>query len=212
MQQTVAARPARLWHIARPLGRLLAEFEASLAAGGEAASLAALDQIAAQGGVTAIQPRLPAHQATRPSRPQRGTAVDGRPCQCATPGPPPPGERGRPQRDLLHRPRRTTAARRCNAAACAALRDADRPLPLPVHDDITQYGDEAAATLITAAVGRGDTQAVERMTAAMLDTGRAAAVPRALWDEAEKIAGRPTPTGPVQSGDEPPGAAGRASA
>ena len=45
--------------------------------------------------------------------------------------------------------------------------------PLPVHDAVTQYGDEAAATLMTAAIGRRDKPALERMAAAMLDTGRA---------------------------------------
>jgi hypothetical protein len=53
MQGVVASRPTRLWHVPKPLGRLLAEFDAALAAGGEAASKSALDQLAAQGGITA---------------------------------------------------------------------------------------------------------------------------------------------------------------
>ena len=203
MQQTVAGRPARLWHIARPLGRLLAEFDASLAAGGEAASLAVLDQIAAQGGVTASNlANLRIRRLDRLGRSEELLSMDGL-ANVLRQDPP------LPVKEAVLNAIYSTALddplqRGDVAAACAALRDTDRPLPLPVHDDITQYGDEAAAALLTAAVGRGDTQAVRRMTAALLDTGRAALVPRGLWDEAGKIAGRPTPPGPAQSGGGPP--------
>ncbi|MCC9739395.1 protein DpdD [Streptomyces sp. MNU89] len=53
MQHTLARRPPRLWRATKPTGRLLAEFDAALAAGGQAASRAALDQLAGQGGITA---------------------------------------------------------------------------------------------------------------------------------------------------------------
>ncbi|MEU1477360.1 protein DpdD [Streptomyces sp. NPDC005760] len=54
MQRTEARRPPRLWRVAKPVGRLLAEFEASLSAGAEAASGVVLDHLAATGGVTAF--------------------------------------------------------------------------------------------------------------------------------------------------------------
>lgn len=53
MQRTLDSRPARLWKTAKPTGRLLAEFDAALAAGGQAASHAALEQLAGQGRITA---------------------------------------------------------------------------------------------------------------------------------------------------------------
>lgn len=53
MQHTLARRPPRLWRATKPTGRLLAEFDAALAAGGRAASQAVLDQLAGQGGITA---------------------------------------------------------------------------------------------------------------------------------------------------------------
>ncbi|MFC9826721.1 protein DpdD [Streptomyces albogriseolus] len=53
MQHTLAHRPPRLWRAVKPTGRLLAEFDAALAAGGQAASQAVLDQLVGQGGITA---------------------------------------------------------------------------------------------------------------------------------------------------------------
>ncbi|MFF0197298.1 protein DpdD [Streptomyces anulatus] len=53
MQKTQARRPPRMWRVAKPIGRLLAEFDASLSAGAEAASSVVLDHLAAAGGVTA---------------------------------------------------------------------------------------------------------------------------------------------------------------
>ena len=55
---------------------------------------------------------------------------------------------------------------------------------------------------MTAAVGRNDRPALERMTAVMLETGRAEAVPRALWEEAISLSGKPSGPVPVM-GDEP---------
>jgi hypothetical protein len=53
MQQTYVRRPPRLWRVVKPIGRLIAEFDAALAAGSEAASLDLLEQLAAAGGLTA---------------------------------------------------------------------------------------------------------------------------------------------------------------
>lgn len=52
MCQVAAARPARLWHTVKPLGVLLAEFEAALASGENAASADLLDQLAAGTGLS----------------------------------------------------------------------------------------------------------------------------------------------------------------
>ncbi|MBO3752591.1 hypothetical protein J5X84_41620 [Streptosporangiaceae bacterium NEAU-GS5] len=51
MQSTVGRRPARNWHIPKPVGRLLGEFEVALAAGDNTASAAVLEQLAATGGL-----------------------------------------------------------------------------------------------------------------------------------------------------------------
>lgn len=52
MQETVQQRPVRTWHIRRPIGRLIGEFEAALAAGDNSASADLLDQIAGAGGLS----------------------------------------------------------------------------------------------------------------------------------------------------------------
>ena len=201
MQRTMAARPARLWHIPKPLGRLLAEFEASLSAGGEAASLAALDQLAAQGGITATNiAYLRIKRLDHLGRSEELLSMDGL-ANVLRQDPPLPVKEA-----VLNAIYATTLDELLSQGdvtrACDALRDADRPLPLPVHDAVNPYGDEAAATLMTAAVGRHDRPALERMTAVMLETGRAEAVPRALWEEAISLSGKPS--GPVPAiGDEP---------
>lgn len=53
LQETLAQRPVRTWHIRKPIGRLLGEFEAALAAGDNSASADLLDRMAAAGGLSA---------------------------------------------------------------------------------------------------------------------------------------------------------------
>ncbi|MFC8044263.1 protein DpdD [Nocardia sp. NPDC057353] len=53
MQEVLAMRPVRSWHVAKPAGRLLAEFDAALAAGGEASSALILEQLRETGGLDA---------------------------------------------------------------------------------------------------------------------------------------------------------------
>ncbi|MET9289429.1 protein DpdD [Nocardia beijingensis] len=53
MQEALANRPTRSWRVVKSAGRLLAEFDAALAAGGEASSAAILDQLREVGGLDA---------------------------------------------------------------------------------------------------------------------------------------------------------------
>ncbi len=203
MQRTVAARPPRLWHVPRPLGRLLAEFDASLAAGGEAASQAALDQLAAQGGITATNlAYLRVKRLDRLGRSKELLSMDGL-ANVLRQDPP------LPVKEAVLNAIYSTAldgplGRGDVIAACDALRDADRPVPLPVHDNVTQYGDEAAVALMTAAIGRRDQPTLERMASAMLDTGRAGTVPRPLWEEAASLLDRPGLLAPARRDEEAP--------
>ena len=151
MQHTVATRPARLWHVVRPLGRLLAEFEACLAAGGEETSPLALDQIAAQGGITAANlAYLRIKRLDRLGRSEELLSMDGL-SNVLRQDPPFPVKEA--VLNAIYPIALDEPLRRGDVAgAYEALRDADRPLPLPVHDDIANYGAEASATLITAAI------------------------------------------------------------
>ena len=52
LQDTLRQRPAREWRVRRPVGKLIGEFEAALAAGDNTASAAILEEIAAGGGLS----------------------------------------------------------------------------------------------------------------------------------------------------------------
>lgn len=52
LQDTLRKRPVRTWHVRKPVGRLLGEFEVALAAGDNSVSGDLLDQIAAVGGLS----------------------------------------------------------------------------------------------------------------------------------------------------------------
>jgi hypothetical protein len=53
LRDTLRRRPVRTWHVRKPIGRLLGEFESALASGDNSASAALLDQIAMMGGMDA---------------------------------------------------------------------------------------------------------------------------------------------------------------
>jgi hypothetical protein len=171
MQNVVASRPTRLWHVPKPLGRLLAEFDAALAAGGEAASKAALDQLTAQGGITATNlAHLRIKRLDRIGRSDELIAMPGL-ANVLTQDPP------LPVKEAILNAIYSTAldeplGRGDVASACENLRDAEHPMPLPLSDDINLYGDQAAAVLLTAAVGRRDIAALTRMATALRDDGR----------------------------------------
>ena len=52
MLETASMQPPRTWRPSKPIGRLIAEFEAELASGGEAGSLRVLEELQARGGIT----------------------------------------------------------------------------------------------------------------------------------------------------------------
>ncbi len=54
LQEAIARRPVRTWTTPKPVGRLLAEFELALAAGGAATSAAVLDQLRMGGGLSGL--------------------------------------------------------------------------------------------------------------------------------------------------------------
>lgn len=189
MQSAVAARPARLWRVPRPIGRLLAEFEASLSAGGEAASLAALDQLAAQGGITATNlAYLKIKRLDRLGLSNELLSMDGL-ANVLRQDPPLPVKEA-VLNAIYSAVLEAPLGRGEVTAACDALRDTDRPLPLPVHDDIAQYSDEAAATLITAAIGRRDMSALERMASVLAGSHRTTTLPRSLMEQTASLIGR----------------------
>jgi len=179
MQGVVASRPTRLWHVPKPLGRLLAEFDAALAAGGETASKAALDQLAAQGGITATNlAHLRIKRLDRLGRSDELLAMPGL-ANVLIQDPPFPVKEA-----ILNAIYSTTLdeplGRGDVASACERLRNTEHPMPLPSSDDIDLYGDQAAVVLMTAAVGRRDIAALRRMATSLHNSG----IPHALRQEA----------------------------
>jgi hypothetical protein len=207
MQKVVASRPTRLWHVPKPLGRLLAEFDAALAAGGESASKAALDQLAAQGGITATNlAHLRIKRLDRLGRSDELIAMPGL-ANVLIQDPPFPVKEA-----ILNAIYSTTLDEPLDrgdvASACESLRDVEHPMPLPSADDIDLYGDQAASVLLTAAVGRRDIDALRRMAAA-LRSGAHPAIPQALRQEALGLLERqaqPAPVSPVVAPPPPPSA------
>lgn len=195
MQNVVASRPTRLWHVPKPLGRLLAEFDAALAAGGEAASKAALDQLTAQGGITATNlAHLRIKRLDRLGRSDELIAMPGL-ANVLIQDPP------LPVKEAILNAIYSTAldeplGRGDVASACESLRDAEHPMPLPSSDGIDLYGDQAASVLLTAAVGRRDIAALRRMATSLSDSERPG-IPQALRQEALGLLEEPTQPSPV---------------
>jgi hypothetical protein len=197
MQAVAANRPTRLWHVPKPLGRLLAEFDAALAAGGEAASKSALDQLAAQGGITATNlTHLRIKRLDRLGRSEELMAMPGL-ANVLMQDPPLPVKEAilnAIYSTILDEP----LGRGDVASACGRLRDAEHPISLPAPDDIDAYGDQAAAVLLTAAIGRRDIPALRQMATSPHGTGRSG-IPHALWHEALKLLGERTQTPPLHA-------------
>ncbi|RGA04254.1 hypothetical protein DI270_014545 [Microbispora triticiradicis] len=181
MQSTVARRPSRSWAVARPLGRLLAEFEAALAAGGVESSKSALEQIAARGGISATNlAHLRIKRLDRLGLSRELLALDGL-AEVLRQDPPHPVKEA-----VLNAVHSTALAGPLShgdtAEAYNRLRDVN--LLLPVKEGAGLYGDEAVTVLLTAAVARGDIPQSSRVIDELRRSGRVGSIPKALWEEA----------------------------
>ncbi|MGY4981436.1 protein DpdD [Streptomyces sp. 900105755] len=187
MQHTLARRPPRLWRATKPTGRLLAEFDAALAAGGQAASQAALDQLAGQGGITAANlahlhikrlsrlgldqelldyPGLSDVLRQNPPTPVKAAVLDAAfTCDLQE-----PLDHG----DLL--------------AAQHALRDRGLLALAPFEDSAESYPIEALMVLLLAAVTREDPQSTQNILTTIEHTASHDALPPVLRKAAALLA------------------------
>ncbi|MCK9871174.1 hypothetical protein MRI28_16270 [Nocardiopsis dassonvillei] len=191
MQKTAAAGPQRDWYVPKPLGRLLAEFQGALATGGEAVSQAVLDEITARGGVTATNiAHLRVKRLDRLGLSRDLLAMNGLP-NVLRQDPPLPVKQA--VLNAIHSVFLCEPLDRGEfEAALDALRDAALPYPLPLHEDVRPYDDEAVTVLVTAAIGRKDLPAVNEMVSTLIDTGRVGALPEAVKKESERLLGHST--------------------
>lgn len=186
MQTTVYGRPKREWRVDKPLGRLLGEFDAALSAGGEATSGEILAQIVARGGLTASN--LAHLRIKRLSKLGLNNDLLAMPDLIGVLQQIPPI---RVREAVLEAVYQTTLAKPLSdgdvAKACELLRELEPPLPLPFHDSVELYEGQAAAVLVTAAIGRADSDALARVLE-LRETDWASSLPDALWDSATLLA------------------------
>lgn len=187
MQHTLARRPPRLWRATKPTGRLLAEFDAALAAGGQTASQAALHQLAGQGGITAANlahlhikrlsrlgldrelldyPDLSDVLRQNPPTPVKAAVLNSA-FTCDLQG---PLDRG----DL--------------AAAQHALRDRGLLALAPFEDSAESYSIEALMVLLLAAVTREDPQSTKNVLTTIEHTASHDVLPPVLIKAAALLA------------------------
>lgn len=184
LQRTASSQPRRMWNVPQPLGRLIAAFDAALAAGGVASSKAALDLIAAQGRITATNlAHLRIKRLDRLGLSRELLSLHGL-GDILRQDPPHPVKEA-----ILNAVNSAIISESINRGdileACDRLQDVS--LPLPVHADILSYGDEASAVLLTAAIGRNDAAGLSRMLQALSAEGRTSAVPGPIWEHASSL-------------------------
>ena len=159
MQSTLAQRPIRLQRVDKSLGRLLGEFDAALAAGGEATSATILSAIVARGGLTASN--LAHLRIKRLDRLGRGADLLG---LTELPGvllqDPPVRIREAVLNAVYQVVLAPALADEDVPAAVERLRDLEPALRLPVHDAMNWYDGPAATVLVVAAIGRADQAAL----------------------------------------------------
>ncbi|MFD4370027.1 protein DpdD [Streptomyces sp. NPDC058486] len=200
MQRTLASRPARLWKTAKPTGRLLAEFDAALAAGGQGASHAVLEQLAGQGRITATN--LAHLHIKRLSRLGLHRELLGYPGLNDVLRQDPPA----PVKEAV-----LNAAFTCDLeeplsngdlpTAQEALHDRGLLALTPFEHAMESYSTQALSVLLLAAVTRENHKSIQRIFAALPSTPSPHTLPRALTEAAKAFT---TPQNPPRSADLPP--------
>ncbi len=186
MQTTVAARPPRLWRVVKPVGRLLAEFDAALAAGSEAASRDILDQLTAVGGITATNL---AHLAIkRLDRLGQSRAVLEFPGIYDVVRQDPPS----PVKEAILNAVYTVAledhlAVRDLSAAKERLIEHGRAVPGLMHGNPSSYGPQAMTVLLLASAIRDDPATAQRVITAAEETGGLSQIPAVVLNEARRL-------------------------
>ncbi|GII65347.1 hypothetical protein Skr01_54320 [Sphaerisporangium krabiense] len=185
MQATMSARPRRSWSVAKPLGRLIAQFDAELAAGGEASSLHVLQEIQARGGMTPTNlAHLQIKRLDRLGLSAQLLEMEDLPNVLHQNPPIPVGEA------VLNAVRSAVLEESLSVgdleAAYERLRTLD--LPLPVKVDAHRLGPQALTVLLTAALGRGDDDYLGVLLHKLDEQRQAELIPATLLDAARKRA------------------------
>ncbi|MEU6504549.1 protein DpdD [Streptomyces californicus] len=186
MQQTYLRRPPRLWRVVKPVGRLIAEFDAALAAGGEAASLDLLEQLAAAGGLTATN--LAHLKLKRLDRLGASTKVLQFPAlqDVARQDPPAPVKAAILNAVYTVALEEPLAARNLEAAKSNLITHG-RAVPELLAGDPRSYGPQAMTVLLLACVILKNAEATRRFVAAAEDFDQAPEIPTLVLNEANAL-------------------------
>lgn len=178
--------PTRSWALTRPLGHLISDFDAALAAGGSATSEAIYQQIVNRGGINATNlAHLRIKRLDRLGLSSDLLSMSQLPYVLAQ-NPPHPVKEA-----VLNAVYATALAEPLSNgdtdAAITAL--SNIRIFLPVHERAVSYGPEAVAVLLTAAIGRGDSHHLAVLLADLADSKPVtAAVPEVLLTAAHALA------------------------
>ncbi|MDX2515974.1 MULTISPECIES: protein DpdD [Streptomyces] len=186
MQRTVASRPPRLWRLAKPMGRLLAEFDASLSAGGDSASLDALEQLAAGGGITATN--LANLHIKRLDRLGRSADVLAFPGLLDIVRQNPPA----PVREAILNAVYSVALEKPLTendltAAKGKLVESGRVVPDLISSDASGYGPQAMTVLLLAVGIRQDLTVLQRLATSVEANGQVDEIPSLVWDHVREL-------------------------
>lgn len=182
MQRTEASRPPRLWRVAKPVGRLLAEFEASLSAGAEAASRVVLDHLAATGGMTAFN--LANLRIKRLDRLGKSEELLGSPdlADVIRQNPPVPVKEA--ILNAVYAALEEPLADSDLPAARQRLQERGRFVPDLLDVDATALGMQAITVLLLAASVLEDMPVLRRLIETVNNADRANELPQLVWDDA----------------------------
>ncbi|WP_440557480.1 protein DpdD [Streptomyces sp. SCPE 10] len=182
MQSTEASRPPRLWRIAKPVGRLLAEFEAALSAGAEGASGVVLDHLAATGGVTAFN--LANLKIKRLDRLGRSEELLGSPDLPDVIRQDPPVPVKEAILNAVYAALEEPLADNDLPTARQRLEERGRFVPDLLDVDATSLSAQAIAVLLLAASILEDVPALRRLIEAVKSKNRADELPPVVWEDA----------------------------
>ncbi|MFI6347998.1 protein DpdD [Streptomyces sp. NPDC050560] len=185
MQRTQARRPPRMWRVAKPIGRLLAEFDASLSAGAEAASNVVLDQLAAAGGVTAANlANLRIKRLDRLGRSEEILQLSELP-DAVRQDPPLPVKEA--ILTAVYTVLEESLAEGDVSSARAKLQERGRFVPALLDTDAAKLGTQAVTVLLMAATVLEDLPALRRLVEAVQNTDRIGKMSSPVWEDAQRL-------------------------
>ncbi|WP_329346211.1 protein DpdD [Streptomyces microflavus] len=202
MQKTSASRPPRLWRVVKPVGRLIAEFDAALAAGGDAASLDLLEQLAAAGGLTATN--LAHLKLKRLDRLGVSSKVlDFSSLQdIVHQDPPVPVKRAILNAVYTVALEDTLAARNLEAAKQQLIAHG-RVVPQLLSSNPRPYGPQATTVLLLASVILNNASAARRVLTVIEELDQAYQISPLVLNEAAQLASEPVPDTEAPEGTDP---------